>query len=223
MQIASHQAQSYQHNQYADFASERGGKVSTESLSQHEPVAHNTRQMDTITLTHSSMIFDSSMHTTHNGTAVLQSGAIQSTEMAITYSGSVSPEKIADKSYEILRRFVTDTLKEQGIDTSVATATSTIDITQLSQKEAQELVAQDGYFGVEQTSDRIVDFALSLAQGDVSKMDAIKQGIEQGFNEALEIFGGALPQISHDTYDAALEKLDAWAAETKSSDAQLIG
>lgn len=218
MQIANQQAHSYQHSVYANFGSERTGRGSTEPSSQQvQSVAQDTRQMDTVTLSHSAMMIDSSISSSHNGTTVQHSASIQSTEMSISSTGSFSPEKMADKGYEILRRFVTDTLQEQGIDTSVATGTSTIDITQLSQEEAQELVAEDGYFGVEQTSDRIVDFALSLAQGDAGRLDAIKQGIEQGFNEAREIFGGALPQISHDTYDAALEKLDAWAAETASN------
>lgn len=229
MQITGQQFQSYQHSLYAELSSERSGnaqagpsRATPQNTEQHSR-PQNSHYMDTVSLTHTTMMLDSSMHSTQHGTSVVQNASIQHTEMSISYSGTMSPEKIADKGYEILRRFVTDTLKEQGIDTSIATGSSTIDITQLSREEARELVAQDGYFGVEQTSDRIVDFALSLAQGDVTKLDAIKQGIEQGFNEALEIFGGALPQISHDTYDAALEKLDAWAAETKSGDTQLIG
>ena len=38
-----------------------------------------------------------------------------------------------------------------------------IDISTISQEEAVELVADDGYFGIEQTSDRIVDFAIAAA------------------------------------------------------------
>ena len=78
-------------------------------------------------------------------------------------------------------------------------------------KDAQAMIAEDGYFGVEQTSDRIVDFAIGIAGGDPSRLDAILAGVEQGFNEALEAFGGWLPDISYQTYDAVLAKLDAWA------------
>jgi len=104
-------------------------------------------------------------------------------------------------------------LKEQGIDAVVATGDTTMDIGEISQEEAQELVAEDGYFGVAQTSDRIVDFAIGAAGGDPARLEAIKEGVEKGFNEALEAFGGALPDISYDTYDAVMEKLDAWADE----------
>lgn len=139
----------------------------------------------------------------------------QSSETAVTYSSSLSPEDMADKSYDMLRRLVTSMLEEQGIDFKIATGDTTIDLSTITQEEAQELVSDDGYFGIAQTSDRIVDFAIAAAGGDVSRLDAIKEGVESGFNEALDAFGGWLPDISYDTLDAVMEKLDAWAAEAE--------
>ncbi len=137
----------------------------------------------------------------------------QKSETSITYTSSVSSEpKVADK-YELLRQLVTNMLKEQGIDFKIATGSSEIDISNLSQEDAQQLVAEDGYFGVEQTSDRIVDLAIAAAGGDVSKLDVIKEGVEKGFSDALEAFGGSLPDISYNTFDAVMEKLDIWAAQ----------
>jgi hypothetical protein len=144
----------------------------------------------------------------------------QNQEANHTYSSTLSPVESADKGYEMLRRLVTSMLKEQGIDFQIATAgSSTIDISEISQDEAQALVADDGYFGVEQTSDRIVNFALSLAGGDVNRLDVIKEGVKNGFNEALEAFGGTLPEISYKTFDVVMQKLDAWAAEAQSDEA----
>ena len=40
-----------------------------------------------------------------------------------------------------------------------------------------------------------------------------EEGVNQGFNEAMEAFGGWLPDISYDTLDTVMEKLDAWAAD----------
>ena len=140
----------------------------------------------------------------------------QKPEEIHTYSGTLSSAVTTDRGYEMLRRLVTNMLKEQGIEYETAESGSlAIDISELSQEEAQELVADDGYFGVEQTSDRIVNFALSHAAGDVNRLDAIKEGVENGFNEALEAFGGTLPDISYETYDVVLQKLDAWAAEAQ--------
>jgi hypothetical protein len=116
--------------------------------------------------------------------------------------------------YDLLRGLVMNILKDQGVELQVATDTGEIDLESLSQEDAQALIADDGYFGVEQTSDRIVQLAIGIAGGDVSRLDAIKEGVVQGFQEALDAFGGWLPDISYDTYDAVMKKLDEWAGVT---------
>ncbi len=129
----------------------------------------------------------------------------------VTYNQDLSINSIADKGYDQLRAMVLNMLEEQGLDYKISTGDSEIDISTLTPEEAQALVADDGYFGVAKTSDRIVDFAISVSGNDPTRLDAIRQGIEQGFQEALEAFGGTLPDISYDTYDAIQEKLDKWA------------
>ena len=48
--------------------------------------------------------------------------------------------------------------------------------------------------------------------------------MNKGFKEALQAFGGSLPDISYDTYDAVMNKLDTWAqAGTNSQVTQTIG
>jgi len=133
-------------------------------------------------------------------------------EISVTYESTLSIQTGEQQDqYNLLRALVTNMLKEQGIDFKIANGDQEIDISSISQEEATELVADDGYFGIEQTSDRIVDFAIAIAGGDPSKLAAIKEGVEKGFSEALEAFGGTLPDISYNTYDAVMEKLDAWA------------
>ena len=80
--------------------------------------------------------------------------------------------------------------------------------------QAQADIAEDGYWGVEQTSDRIVDFAKALSGGDPDKIEELKEAFLKGFKQAEKTWGGELPEISNRTYDAVLEKLDAWAAES---------
>lgn len=130
---------------------------------------------------------------------------------SVTYSQDLSINSIADKGYDQLRAMVLNMFEEQGLDYKISTGDSEIDVSTLSQEEAQALIAEDGYFGVAQTSDRIVDFAIAVSGNDPSRMDAILQGIEQGFQEASDAFGGTLPEISYQTYDAIQEKLDNWA------------
>ena len=71
-------------------------------------------------------------------------------------------------------------------------------------------IADDGYWGVDQTSSRIVDFAITLSGGDSDKADAMISAFKKGFDEATSAWGRSLPDISSKTYDAVLEKFQAW-------------
>lgn len=141
----------------------------------------------------------------------------QETTFALTYSESLLVEVDQEAAFRKLQDLVTSLLKEQGIAITVDTGDGEIDIASLTTDQAQELVAEDGYFGVEKTSQRIFDFAVATAGGDPSRIDAIREGINRGFEEAMKAFGGWLPQISHDTIDAVMEKLDHWVADSETA------
>ncbi len=79
--------------------------------------------------------------------------------------------------------------------------------------QAQADIAEDGYWGVNQTSDRIIDFAKALTGGDPSKAEAMRDAFKKGFEQATKTWGDKLPDISQKTYDAAMKKFDDWAAE----------
>lgn len=83
--------------------------------------------------------------------------------------------------------------------------------------QAQKDIADDGYWGVAQTSDRIVDFAKALSGGDAEKADKMIAAFKKGFEQATKSWGKTLPDISQRTYDAVMEKFDAWknGAETE--------
>ncbi len=78
--------------------------------------------------------------------------------------------------------------------------------------QAQADIAEDGYWGVEQTSDRILQFAKALTGGDPDKIEAMRSAFEKGYKQAEKIWGGSLPEISKQTYDAVMKKFDQWAA-----------
>lgn len=133
-------------------------------------------------------------------------------ESSMTYSSSLTLQTgDSQDQYNLLRGLVTNILKEQGLDLKISIGEADVDISSISQEDAAGLVAKDGYFGVDQTSDRIVDFATTLAGNDTSRLDAIREGIQKGFDEALAAFGGTLPDISYETLDAVMNKLDDWA------------
>ena len=76
--------------------------------------------------------------------------------------------------------------------------------------QAQADIAEDGYWGVEQTSERILDFAKALSGGDTSKAEKLLDAFKKGFEEATQAWGKELPELSQKTYDAVLEKFEAW-------------
>ncbi len=80
--------------------------------------------------------------------------------------------------------------------------------------QAQADIAEDGYWGVKQTSERIVDFAMALTGGDPSKVDAMRDAFKQGYEQAEKTWGGKLPEISQKTYDAVLKRFDEMAASS---------
>ncbi|RJP82045.1 MAG: hydrogenase-4 component G [Desulfobacteraceae bacterium] len=74
--------------------------------------------------------------------------------------------------------------------------------------KAQELVGENGYFGVEQTSGRIADFVLSGAGDDIEKLKAGREGVLRGLKEAEDFWGGRLPEISYSTIEQTLKQID---------------
>lgn len=79
--------------------------------------------------------------------------------------------------------------------------------------QAKKDVAEDGYWGVEQTASRIVDFAKALTGGDATKVEEMRKAIEKGYKAATKSWGSDLPEISQKTNSRVNELLDQWADE----------
>ncbi len=78
-------------------------------------------------------------------------------------------------------------------------------VDEATKKQAQEDISEDGYWGVKQTSQRILDFANALTGGDPQYIDKMKDAFEKGFKEATKAWGKDLPDISQQTYDAVMK------------------
>ena len=76
--------------------------------------------------------------------------------------------------------------------------------------KAQEDISEDGYWGVKQTSDRLVDFAKALSGNDPTKADTMIAAVKKGFEQATKQWGDKLPDICQKTLDATIEKLESW-------------
>lgn len=77
-------------------------------------------------------------------------------------------------------------------------------------KAAQESISEDGYWGVNKTSDRLVSMAIALSGGDTSKADEMMAAIQKGYDRATSAWGKDLPDICKDTLEATKQKMDDW-------------
>lgn len=99
----------------------------------------------------------------------------------------------------------------------LASGNFTVDVQTKAQAQAD--IAEDGYWGVKQTSERIFDFAKALSGGDMDKMKEMQAAFEKGFKQATKTWGKELPQISQDTR-SAVNKLfeDFYAGDQKDTE-----
>lgn len=81
--------------------------------------------------------------------------------------------------------------------------------------KAQEDIGENGYYGVKQTSQRILDFAKAITGGDPSKIGEMRKMAQEAFDDVAKIMGGKLPEISQKTYDAVMKGFDEWEAAAK--------
>lgn len=86
----------------------------------------------------------------------------------------------------------------------------TIEVDDETIVEAQKEVADDGYWGVEQTSERLFSFAKALAGNDPTKADSMLEALQKGFDEATKAWGGELPELCQKTLEATKQKLSDW-------------
>lgn len=83
--------------------------------------------------------------------------------------------------------------------------------------QAQQDIAEDGYYGIKQTSERLFDFASALAGDDVEKMKKMQEAMQKGFKQATGAWGKELPDICQKTMDAANKKFEDYYESKKTT------
>jgi len=124
------------------------------------------------------------------------------------------------KNNSIAQKNILDFLSGKEIEGELSLADLGYDgkpITELSVDEATELIGEDGFFGVNQTSQRVADFVFSFSNDDIELLEKGREGIVKGFEEAEKLWGGELPQISYDTQARTLELIDKKIEELKNN------
>ena len=77
-------------------------------------------------------------------------------------------------------------------------------------KEAAEEISEDGYWGVNQTSDRLFSFAKALAGNNPANADKMLEALQKGYDAATASWGGELPELCKQTLEATQKKLTEW-------------
>jgi hypothetical protein len=98
-------------------------------------------------------------------------------------------------------------------------ASGNFNVTPEVKAQAQADIAEDGYWGVTQTSQRLFDFASALAGDDEDMMKKMESAMEKGFRQATGAWGRDLPEISGKTMDASRKLFaDYYASKSKETD-----
>lgn len=93
-------------------------------------------------------------------------------------------------------------------------ASGNFTVTEAAKKQAQDSIAEGGYWSVDKTADRILEMAKALTGGDPDKIETMRDAFSKGFNEATKTWGRDLPDISKNTYDKVNELFDKWKEES---------
>ena len=128
------------------------------------------------------------------------------------YSAAIKKMKLEQASKnQQLEQLVTQMLgKQAGKFTSLADMFKNMEVDEETRAQAEKDISEDGYWGVEQTSDRLVDMAKALSGGDPTKADELMSAIQKGYDQATKAWGDKLPDICQKTIDAANDKLTKW-------------
>lgn len=98
----------------------------------------------------------------------------------------------AEERTSQLRSLVEKMMTKQGVAIGTADsmwsflAKGDFTVDEATRAQAQADIADDGYWGVDQTSDRILDFAKALSGNDPEKADLLLDAFKKGFKEATK-------------------------------------
>lgn len=122
------------------------------------------------------------------------------------------------------RRMIETLLNQQAERQGLAEGWSLreIEVTDEMRAEAQAMIDEGGYFSVEETAARMLDFAVAITGGDPKQIELMRDAVQRGFDQAERMFGGELPPISHETLQAVMNGFDEWAEAGSASAISLL-
>ena len=100
-------------------------------------------------------------------------------------------------------------------------AQGNFDVSEADRLQAQQMISEDGFFGVSQTTDRLMSFATALIGEGASEeqIETMRSAVQAGFDQVSNMFGGFnnLPDVTRDTHTAVMQAFDNWAASARAA------
>lgn len=160
----------------------------------------------------------------------------QKSSSGVTYSSKMTDSERAEvvaklksdsqRQVDSFKSMVQDMFQKQGLavknsdDIWSMLASGNYTVDQATADKAKSLISEDGYWGVDQTSDRIVEMAKALSGGDEEGMNKMLAAFEKGYKQAAKSWGRELPDISKQTYDAVQQKFKDYQNSLKSGETE---
>jgi len=125
----------------------------------------------------------------------------------------------SDRKAQAVIDLIRPLVEQQGLNLAkVAAGEQQLSADPATIEAAKAAIADGGEFSVEKTSERILGFAEAMIGADPSNMESIRAAVEKGFEQAQDMLGGSLPDISQKTRDAVRAGFDRWEKDGMPAD-----
>ena len=138
-------------------------------------------------------------------------------EENITYE---PPKKLTAEQIDALKRQVQESMQNLakqmlGEQYEIAkTADGKVDFASLAKdlgigttpEAAAEAISENGNWGVNAVATRLIDMAISLSGGDMSKISMLREAVQKGFAQVGNLED--LPEVCQQTYDEVMKRFD---------------
>lgn len=132
---------------------------------------------------------------------------------------AIAEMKLMDKQrMDSFNNLLKSMLVKQGEKSNMSIKDMDFYVSDADAAAAAKAIEDGGEYSVDAVAGRILDMAKSLAGGDPSKIDMLKNAVIKGFGEAEKAFGQKMPDITSKTYDAVMKGFDEWANEGKTEE-----
>jgi len=138
--------------------------------------------------------------------------------------GAADPGKLdqlwrdTDHAIDAVRKLISSALGKNDASGQGfwAVRSGNLKLSEADRAQAQELISEDGFFGVKKTTERLVGFAKAMVGEGASEaqIEKMRAAVQKGFDEVARMFGGfdKLPQVTKDTHAAVMQAFDDWKA-----------